>query len=163
MIVAAALVLLTGCFKRHLPKHWYEETLEYYREGFATNWSNEDRERHINVNNEQRDPDKEFGYLLVDLDGDGVDELLVGLIEPSGATKFTDVIVYHTDLGEYDLLSGCDGYYIYLCNGNVLRVDSWYGSQTEISYMTYDSSDSTFTYVTEGNYAPMRFELTPFE
>ncbi|MBR1796814.1 MAG: hypothetical protein IJ757_02175 [Clostridiales bacterium] len=162
LAVVGMTASFTGCLKRHVPKGWYEDAIAYYQDGFNNNWSNIDPERHLNVSNEQRNPAIKFGYLLKDLDGDGAEELLIGIIEPSGATKFTDVIVYHYDLGEYDLLSGGEGYYIYLCNGDVLRVDSWYGSETQSKYMRYDSSDSTFPYVTEGNYAPMRFELTPF-
>ena len=102
-------------------------------------------------------------FLLVDLDEDGVDELLIGFNDGSTATKFTDVLVWHSDLGAYKLLGGGSGYYIYLCAGNVLAVDSWYGSQTERTFMTWNSKTNSFPHVDgEGKYLPMKWDLTEF-
>ena len=101
--------------------------------------------------------------IQTDLDEDGVDELLIGFNDGSTATKFTDVLVWHSDLGAYKLLGGGSGYYIYLCAGNVLAVDSWYGSQTERTFMTWNSKTNSFPHVDgEGKYLPMKWDLTEF-
>ena len=100
---------------------------------------------------------------MASLDGDGIDELLIGLIDDGNVTKFTNVVVRHSDLGDYCLLSGTNGYYIYLCGSNVLRVDSWYGSQTEMRYMQFNSKNNAFTVIDgEGKFLPMKWELTEF-
>ena len=102
--------------------------------------------------------------LLRDLDNDGVDELLIGLIDDGAYTRFTNVVVFQTGIGSFSKLSGGNGYYIHLCASNVLRVDSWYGSKTEMRYMTYNSKNASFQIVDgEGKYMPMKWELTPFE
>ena len=154
---------LTGCKLKN--KDWYNVTLDVYREGMKTNWANEDQYTGLNISDDlkTKDPNKQIGYLLVDLDKDGVDELLVGFNDGSTATKFTDVLVWHSDLGAYKLLGGGNGYYIYLCASNVLAVDSWYGSQTQRQFMTWDSKTNSFPVIDgEGKYLPMKWDLTEF-
>ena len=119
---------------------------------------NTDNNEDENVYLEEDTLDKDY-----DLDEDGVDELLIGFNDGSTATKFTDVLVWHSDLGAYKLLGGGSGYYIYLCAGNVLAVDSWYGSQTERTFMTWNSKTNSFPHVDgEGKYLPMKWDLTEF-
>lgn len=116
-----------GCVVRHIPKDWYRETIEFYEEGLASGWANE--KQNLPINDEQKDPNNKFGYLLRDLDGDGADELLIGLIDDSEETKFTDIYIWHSDIGSFRIMSAGEGYYMYLCPDNVIREDSWYGSK----------------------------------
>ena len=164
-MLVAALPGMTGCTRKSRLKDWYNVSLDVYREGLKTNWANEEEYKSLNIADDLKgnDPNKKIGYLLVDLDNDGVDELLVGFNDGSTATKFTDVLVWHSDFGAYKLLGGGSGYYIYLCAGNVLAVDSWYGSQTERTFMTWNSKTNSFPHVDgEGKYLPMKWDLTEF-
>lgn len=160
-----AIPVLTGC--RIKPKKdWYKQTLDYYSEGFRTGWANEDPSSDLYIADDLKnyDPDKEYGYLLVDLDGDGIKELLIGFNDGSTATKFTDVIVWRFGSGANKSLGGNNGYYVYLCAGNVLAEDSWYGSQTERKFMKWNSETGFFNVIDgEGKYLPMKWELTKFE
>ena len=63
-----AVVLLTGC-GYPAPKNWYKETLEYYAEGFSSDWKNERSD--LFVCDEMKDKKHKFGYLVTDLDSDG--------------------------------------------------------------------------------------------
>ena len=96
--VAASLIaatLVTGCGGTYVPDGWYNQTLKYYKEGFETGWKNEDPDLYICE--EMKDKKNNFGYLIKDLDGDGGEELLIGMNEGSGPTKFTDVYIWHKD------------------------------------------------------------------
>jgi hypothetical protein len=152
---------MTGC--KRVPKDWYKGALEYYGNGIKNGF--DDENQNLNVSDELKNPAYKKGYLIRDLDGDGTDELLIGLIEDgSSYTRFTNVVVFQPGVGTFSKLSGGNGYYIYLCASEVLRVDSWYGSKTEMRYMTYDSKDACFVIIDgEGKYLPMKWELTPFE
>ena len=150
---------MTGC--RRVPKDWYKSTLEFYGNGIKNGFTDEPRNLH--VAEELKNSAYKKGYMLYDLDGDGTDELLIGLIDGGSYTKFTSIIVYHSDLGPYCLLSGGGGYYYYLCASNVIRGDSWRGSETETRYMTFNSKSNSFTIIDgEGKYMPMKWELTEF-
>ena len=79
LTVAFLLALIpgiTGC--KIIPKKWYEETLNYYsdgiKNGFKESYSN------LSVPDDLKDSSKKKGYLLIDLDKDGVNELLIGII-----------------------------------------------------------------------------------
>ena len=160
MAAGLAMVFFCGCeFKPPIPADWYEVTLDYYKTGFETGWANEDPS--VWISDEMKDPDNSFGYLLTDLDGDGADELLIGLMDDSEVTKLTDIYIWHRDIGSFRIMTGGEGYYMYLCEGNVVRVDSWYGSETKTEYMTYDSSDNSFLII-EGPAEPLKIELTEF-
>ena len=148
-------IMLTGCMTKKVPQNWYEGTLEYYKQGFENGWKNDD-----SVNSEYF-TDSRFGYLLQDLDGDGADELLIGIIDDAPETKFTDIIIWHRDFGPMKVFSVGDGYYMYLCDGNVIKEDMWYGSETKVQYMVYDSKDNSFPIV-DGGGIPKKFELTEF-
>lgn len=163
ILLALMIPGLTGCKAK--PKDWYKETLDYYTEGVKTNWANEDKSLRLNISQDLKDYSKNRGYLLTDLDGDGVDELLIGFTDNSTSTKFTDVIVWHSDLGASKLLGGAEGYYIGLCANNVLSVDSEYGSQRERTFMKWNSKKNAFDVISdgEGKYLPMKWELTPFK
>ena len=163
IMLVSALPLLSGCVIK--PKNWYKEVLAYYTEGVNTGWTNENTSLNVYPSKDmkKKDPNKKFGYLLVDLDKDGVKELLIGFNDGSNATKFTDVIVYHSDLGPYKLLGGDEGYYIYLCANNVLANDSWYGVETKRDFMVWESKSNSFPYVDgEGKYLPKKWDLTEF-
>jgi hypothetical protein len=158
-ILTISALLISGCSFSPKPATWYEPTLDYYKEGFESGWANEDPK--LFISDEMKDTGNSFGSLLTDLDGDGLNELLIGIKDDSDETKFTDVYIYHSDLGPYRVLSGGEGYYIYLCDDNVIRMDSWYGSETEIKYMSYDSNDNAFLIIDSGS-KPGKYELTDF-
>ncbi|MBR3306927.1 MAG: hypothetical protein IKI75_06715 [Lachnospiraceae bacterium] len=160
MVSAAAMaVLLTGCGKPRIPKDWYEATLDYYREGFSSGWKNERDDLFIQEDLKKGSGD--YGYLLRDLDGDGANEVLIGFNDGSDATKFCDVYIWHRDFGAMRVFTCGEGYYMYLCNDNVLRMDSWRGSETEIRYMVYDSGDNSWPIV-DGGSEPLKLDLTEF-
>jgi len=162
-MLVTALPGLTGCGNKR--KNWYKETLEYYTENIKNGWTSEDPSLRLNISKDLKEPksNMELGYLLVDLDKDGTDELLIGFNDGSSTTKFTDVIVWHKDFGASKLIGGGEGYYVYLCASNVLAVDSWYGSKTERKFMTWNSKSNSFPVIDgEGKYLPMKWELTSF-
>jgi hypothetical protein len=157
--VCLMFMFTTGCMIKYIPDNWYNETIEFYRKGFETGWANE--KESLPISDEQKDPNNKFGYLLRDLDGDGANELLIGLMDDSEETKFTDIYIWHSDRGSFRIMSTGEGYYMYLCPDNVIREDSWYGSQTKVNYMTYDSKNNAFLHV-DGGGKPGKYELTPF-
>lgn len=153
-------VLSTGCFKKRVPKNWYQVTLDYYTEGVRTNWANEDPSLRLSISADLKDYSKKRGYLLVDLDNDGVDELLVGYNDSSNFTVFTDVIVWHSDLGAYKLLGAGNGSYIGLCQDNVLVMKDNY----EKKYLKWQSKSNSFLSVDgEGKYLPTKWDITYFK
>ena len=163
LVLAGVMALtMSGCGMlggSKLPKDWYKESIEYYREGFSSNWANERED--LFISDEMKDPENKFGYLLRDLNGDGVDELLIGIIDDSEETKFTDLYICHSDFGAFRSLNCGEGYYMYLCDEDVIKMDSWYGSQTKVDYMVYDPEGDAFLIV-DGGSKPGHFELTEF-
>lgn len=151
---------LSSCRSYYIPPNWYDETLAYYEEGFAGGWKNEKKDMFIS--DELKDENIEFGYLLKDLDGDGADELLIGIIDDKDVTRFTDILIWHRDIGAFRIMSAGEGYYLYLCDFDLIREDSWYGSETKTQYMRYDSKDNSFLIVNEEG-KPKKFELTGFK
>ena len=150
---------LTGCKKA--PNDWYRETLEYYRSGVNNGFSTS--YRNLPVSEELKDKNNKIGYLLIDLDKDGTEELLLGLIDDGPDTKFTSLIVAHSDLGPYCLLSGSKDAYIYLCADNVLMMESVRGLTKERKYMKWNSKSNAFNNVDgEGKYLGKKWDLTPF-
>ena len=165
MTVALMLSVLgaAGCASQtKIKNEWSKNAIEYYRNGIKNGFANE--ERSLSVSPYLKDKSKQFGYLLRDLDGDGVDELLIGIIDNGIDTKFTSVVVRHSNFGAYCLLSAGNGNYIYLCSQNVIRMDSARGSATETIYMKWNSRSNSFPHVPdgEGKYLPMKWELTAF-
>ena len=163
-VVMLALLIpgITGCTKPS--KDWYKSTLDAYRTAIQNGSSELALESGDFVfAAELLDKNNEVGYMLVDLDGDKTNELLIGFNDGSNVTKFTDVIVWKTISGPDQVLSGTNGYYTYLCASNVVCHDSWYGSNTERNFMTWDGKGCVFTYIDgEGKYLPMKWELTSF-
>ena len=153
---------LTGCFKA--PKDWYKDVVAFYAEGEKSRWTYKDDKINWDVAQDLKDAGNDIGYLLVDLDGDGTDEMLVGFNDGSNTTKFTDVIVYSFGTGPNRLIGGGNGYYIYLCASNVLCEDSWYGSDTKRQFMKWNSKNGSFEVIEgEGKYLPKQWELTKFQ
>ena len=79
-VLTAAFLLaivpaVTSC--KVTPKNWYEPTLQYYSDGIKNGFEQEFR--NLPVPDDLKDKSKQQGYLLIDLDKDGVDELLIGL------------------------------------------------------------------------------------
>ncbi|MBP5311206.1 MAG: hypothetical protein ILN61_00905 [Lachnospiraceae bacterium] len=160
IMICTCLILLSSCGSYYIPPDWYDETLAYYEEGFKSGWKNEKEDLYIS--DELKDESIEFGYLLKDLDGDKADELLIGIIDDSDETKFTDIYIWHRDIGAFRIMSAGEGYYMYLCDSDIIREDSWYGSQTKTNYMRYDSKDNSFLIV-DGGSKPKKVELTRFK
>ena len=159
-LTLAMAFLITGCGANNKANEtWYEGTINYYKEGFANGWKNEEPDYYIT--DEMKDKNNKFGYLLRDLDGDGINEVLIGLIDGSSETKFTDIIILHKDFGPYRSFSCGEGYYIYLYDDNVIRCDKWYGSETQTDYMKYDSKNNSFPIV-DGGSKPGRYDLIEF-
>lgn len=157
-LLATVFFSLTGCSQK---KKWYLDALEYYSGGTKSGFMYESRQ--LTVPAELKNKQLKCGYLLHDLDGDGVEELLIGLIDDAPYTKFTNVIVNHSDLGAYCLLSGTNGYYIYLCSQDVLRVDTYGGLEAEKKYMKFESRRNAFAQVDgEGKYLPQKWDLKAF-
>ena len=142
-----------------VPDDWYEETLKYYKDGFSSKFSNERSD--LSISDEMKDENNKFGYLLRDLDDDGDDELLIGIIDDSAETKFTDLYIWHTDFGARRTFSKGEGYYMYLCEDNIIREDSWRSSETEGRYMKFNGKDNAMT-ILDTTATPQKFELTPF-
>ncbi len=150
---------LTGCKKA--PNNWYKDTLEYYRDGVNNGFTTTFRQ--LSVPADLKDKNNKIGYLLIDLDKDGTDELLIGLIDDGYITKFTNVIVAHSDLGAYCLLSAGNGSYIYLCADNVLYMEDKYGISDGLKYLKWNSKSNSFNVVEgEGKYLGKKWDLTPF-
>ena len=153
VFLAALVPGLTSC-KKIIPKKWYESTLEYYSDGIKNGFK--EKYPNLNVPAELEDKNNKLGYLLTDLNKDGTDELLIGIIDDAPETKFTNVIVCHTDLGPYSLLSG----ELYLCYDGVICMD---GLGSDRDYMRWDQKDNSFTIIDgEGQFLPTKWELTPF-
>ena len=146
--LAALVPGLTSC-KKIIPKKWYEDTLNYYSEGIRNGFK--EKSPHLIVSAELEDKNNKIGYLLTDLDKDGVDELLIGIIDDAPATKFTNIVVCHSDLGPYSLLTG----ELYLCYDGVISMDN--------EYLRWNQKDNAFNVIDgEGQFLPMKWELTPF-
>ncbi|MCR5799872.1 MAG: hypothetical protein K6G69_07345 [Lachnospiraceae bacterium] len=153
------LMALTGCGPRN--PNWYLSTVNAFKEGYNTGWKSDQGIDGLYLVDEEKDQSEEFGYLLRDLDGDGINELLIGIMDDSPETKFVHVVIFHSDLGPYSVFNAGDGYYMYLCDANTLRMDSWYGSETKTEYMVFDSKDNSFLIV-DGGSKPQKIELTSF-
>ena len=158
-LMLVLLFVLTGCgLRKKAPKKWYEGNINYYKEGVKDKWAHVDSDYYV-----PEDYKKEkLGYLLKDLDGDGTDELFIGIIDDSSETKFTDIIIYHNDFGPTRSFCTGEGYYIYICDNNIVRQDSWLGSETETRYMKYNSDENSWPIIDTKSTA-RKFELTPFE
>ena len=161
-VVMLALLIpgITGCTKPS--KDWYKSTLDAYRTAIQNGSSELALESSDFVfAAELLDKNNEVGYMLVDLDGDKTDELLIGFNDGSNVTKFTDVYIWHSRLGAFRIMASGGGYYVYLCDDNILREDYWYGSQTKTQYLDFNSKNDSFL-VVDGGSIPKRSELTEF-
>ena len=75
MLLMTVVFGFTGCKKA--PKNWYKNCLEYYRDGINNGFTKTFGNLH--VPEELKDKNNKIGYQLRDLDGDGVEELLMDL------------------------------------------------------------------------------------
>ena len=156
-VLLTAAILLTGCIPRKkAPSDWYQDVIGFYEEGFKTgDWSRESTT--MFASSEQKTELYRYGYLLIDLDGDGTDELLIG--KPSaGPTTFTNLYVWHNDLEEgMCLLSGT----IYLCNNNIIRMENYDGTSV---YYEFNSESNSFSIRSDITLqSPVHYDLTLFD
>lgn len=142
-----------------VPDEWWSETIKYYTDGYTNDWANERSD--LPVSDEMKNKDNKFGYLLRDLDGDGTEELLIGYADDEKETRFTELYIWHTDFGARRTFQCGDGYYMYLCEDNIIREDSWRGSETEMRFMKFDGESNAMTII-EKQGTPQKVELTPF-
>ena len=174
--------------KNKAPKHWYNKTLDYYKAECDSHWkANLDpktyeltrsvttsgyiqkadgtkEELPVSVCKEYQDENNRFGYYLTDLDGDGTDEVLIGIVDDSEATKFMEICIWHNEFGAFNPMTNGDGYYFYLCEGGIIRNDTWYGSQTKTEYMQYDSENNSWPMIEpETAPKPLKCNLVPFD
>ena len=178
----------TGSFgKNKAPKHWYNKTLDYYKAECDSHWkANLDpkdyeltrgitgssyivhadgtKEEVASGYEEYQDENNRFGYYLTDLDGDGTDEVLIGIVDDSEATKFMELCIWHNDFGAYNPMTNGNGYYFYLCEDGIIRNDTWYGSKTKTEYMKYDSEENSWPIIEpETPPKPLKCTLVPFD
>lgn len=156
-VALSSTILFTGCMKLHkAPDGWYEDVIAFYEEGFKTgDWSDESST--LAVSSEQKTELYRYGYLVIDLDGDGSDEFLVGRLS-GGPTVFTNLYIWHNDLEEPICpLSGT----IYLCNNNVIRMDDFDGNSDYYEFNSESNSFSIRSDITMAN--PLHYDLTLFD
>ena len=192
-IVLSALLTVAVCAgcgdQKKIPKEWYNDSIAYFGTAVRSGWDKADPEKYnvkelvqvsayvtgpdgqrtsgVTVSSgpeEYRDSSNKFGYLLKDLDGDGAEELLIGLINDAPQTQFLDLCVWNSDFGATHVMSSGDGEYMYLCNNGTLIKESSFGGKTETEAMKYSSENNSFEIVGDGGGIIMadKFELTPF-
>jgi len=152
-----------GC-RKYVLKDWYTEALNYYRDGVRSGFGLSEPEN-FKVSDDLKIKTNNPGYMLYDLDGDGVEELLIGLIDNSAKTKFTSIVVYHTEKGPYCMFSGGNGDYYYLCADGVIKqeITSFRTNTPELFYR-FDPKSNSFTRIEgDGKYIPLKWDLTPFK
>lgn len=170
VILASAVMMsvMTGCAqglyeiyqKETVPKDWYDGTLDYLKSGFESDWTNVSED--TSVPYIYKDKNIKFGYLLKDLDGDGAEELLVGLMDGSEETKFTNLYVWHSDFGAINNMSTDDENFMYLYDNNVIRMDTTIGKTTRSEFMEYDHKSNSYHIVDPVEGKPGKYTLTAF-
>ena len=194
VIVLSALLTAAACAgcgnKNNIPKDWYNDSIAYFGTAVRNGWDKADPEKYnvmepvkasgyvvgadgkkstsgvsvISGPEEYRDSSNQFGYLLKDLDGDGAEELLVGLINDAPQTQFLDLCVWNSDFGATHIMSSGDGDYMYLCDNGTLIRESSFGGTKETEAMKYSSENNSFEIVGSGEIITAgKYELTPFQ
>jgi len=192
-LVILTLLMVTVCAgcgnKNKVPKEWYKDSIAYFETAVNNGWDNADPEKYnvkesvrssayvvgadgqkrtsaVTIGPEEyRDSSNKFGYLLKDLDGDGAQELLVGLINDAPQTQFLDLCVWNSDFGATHVMSCGDGNYMYLCDNGMLIKESSFGGTTRIEAMKYSSENNSFAVIENGGGISTagKFNLTPFQ
>lgn len=192
-IVLSTLLTVAACAgcgnQNKVPKEWYKDSIAYFETGIKSGWDKADPEKYnvmepmsasayvtgpdgkrvsgVTVTSgpeEYRDSSNKFGYLLKDLDGDGAEELLIGLINDAPKTQFLDLCVWNSDFGATHVMSSGDGDYMYLCSDGTLIKESTFGGTTETEALKYSSESNSFMTVNNsgGIITADKYELTPF-
>ena len=168
-IVVIAVCILIGIrwfivyralqIKKKGPENWYSVTRDIYIDSFAEGWSGDNSD--ISPGEEYTDKSKKFGYYLVDLNGDGSDEFLVGYDDGTNPTVFSDIYVWHPDFGPLRIMQGAADVHYYLCSDKCIKEDVEWGANSSTRYMKYNKDETSFTIVESGG-MPIKVELTYF-
>ena len=163
-VIVIMMLSLVGCGgSSQSSKTWYEKTIDNYKTGFSQNWSSGKDPFGTGVSDIYLDKDVTFGYTLMDLNKDGVDELLIGIVDDSATkTVVTDIIANKKDIGVYDLYSVGDYGELYiLSDGRIRHDDHMIKGYDETKYFEFTEECSFLT--VDGGGEPMILKLTPFE
>ncbi len=147
-------------------KDWYKELIDQYRENFANDWADLDEDNaSLKEDIKEMSQNNKYGYLVRDLDYDGVDEFFIGIIDDEKETRFIGMYSWHFDFGVW---GGCNwndaksGYYTYICEDNIIRDDSLVFVKKHPEYRKYHGEDNLYHIIaTEPVPTPQKFELTP--
>ena len=161
-VVLIFVLCLTGCGGSKNSKTWYEQTIQNYKTGFEQNWRSEKDPFGSYVSDRYLDKDITFGYALMDLNKDGIDELLIGIVDDSATkTVITDIIANKKDIGVYDLYSvGDDGELYILSDGKIRHDDHMFKGSEETKYFEF-TEECSFLHL-DGGGEQMIIKLTPF-
>lgn len=158
------ILCLAGCGGKSKPsKNWYEQTIQNYKTGFSQNWSSGKDPFNNYVCDSYLDKNITYGYIVMDLNKDGIDELLIGIVdEDATKTVITDIIANKKDIGVYNLYNVGDYGELYiLSDGRIRHDDRMTKGQVDTKYFEF-TEDCTFLSV-DGGGEPMILNLTPFE
>ena len=165
---SAIILSFTGCglgdlgkkVRNQVPKDWYAATRDIYEKEFKEGWSSDNSS--VRPLEAYKDKSRKFGYYLIDLDGDGNDEFLVGYDNGTKPTVFTDLYIWHPDVGSFRILNVDDGMALYLCTDKTIKMVDGEGTSEEIRYFKYIKEDHALENLQSGG-EPMMVNLTYFD
>ena len=164
IICMLLLVSLSGCsIKKKVPADWYDVTIDIYKTAFTEGWPDTDTYQDLWITDEYRDPSLKFGYYLVDLNGDGADELLIGYDNGDKPTIFTDVYIWHSSVGAYRVLNVTGDGKIYLLSDKIIRLEDVRGDLPTVEYLEYNTDGDTFLNLDGDSGIPIKVDLTYFK
>ncbi|MBR1738861.1 MAG: S8 family serine peptidase [Ruminococcus sp.] len=143
-------------------KESYDEILERYSVGLQTGWSDYNEGDRTNYLERFGDEPEKVGYMLKDLNGDGIDELIIGLIYENNRWDFEhnriiELFSYKNGGAELILSSWRDRSEFFLVNDNkLLHHQSGTGASNSYSllefspYMFDVSADTTYVFIGSG-------------
>ena len=164
-VIVLLMLSLVGCGDggSKASDTWYEQTIENYKTGFSQNWSSGKDPFGNGISDLYLDKDVTFGYAVMDLNKDGISELLIGIVDDKATkTVITDIIANKKDIGVYNLYNVGDYGELYILNdGRIRHDDHMFEGHDETKYFEF-TDECTFLHV-DGGGDPMIINLTPFE